>query len=219
MSAEPNKLGRPQLVDRAKILEAAIAIGLDNLSMHKVARYLNVSATSLYRYVDSKDALMQACMDEFCSRISQPNQDLRWDEYLSALSDSFNEALMATPGAHAYGTQLGPTTAAAYAIIDGALSHLLSAGFSHRLALTAYNLIVDHAFVLAAKRERTLEVADSQDQQGYQILRETEHALAPYPALTATLAAVLPPDFNDTTAVDTIIEGIRVKLGEEQALG
>ncbi len=207
------------MVDRAQILEAAIAIGPQQLSMHKVARYLGVSATTLYRYVDSKEALQQACMDEFCSRIVLPDASLSWQAYLAALGRSFNDALTATPGAHAYGTQIGPTTPVAYGILEHALGVLLRAGFPPAMAFNAYALVVDHAFTSAAKRERMAEFEAEFGAGGYQLLRDRAAHLENFPALAATLEAVLPPDFDATyeMRLAMLVSGIAAQL-ETQGL-
>lgn len=81
--AEPPKRGpKPSLTVRqivATAIEVADAEGLGAVSMHRLAKELDVTAMSLYRYVPSKDDLLELMFD---SAVGQPPSDLvsggRW---------------------------------------------------------------------------------------------------------------------------------------------
>ncbi|MEM7079995.1 MAG: TetR/AcrR family transcriptional regulator C-terminal domain-containing protein [Pseudomonadota bacterium] len=183
--------GRPQLVDLPRIIEAALKMGVDNLSMHGVARELGVSTPALYRYVPSKEALLDACMDHFCARIDMPDPDLPWQAYLADVGRAFRRALQNTPGASTYGFKIGPTTPAAFHIIDAALAVLYKAGFSPYHAFLAYSMIVDHAFTTAQKAERMTELEKENGPGGYRVLQLDPEALPELPHLAEALASVL----------------------------
>ena len=206
--------GRPQLVDRDRIVAGAMELGLDDLSMHQLARHLGVSPATLYRYVASKEALLEACVDVFCERIRLPDRALPWKTYLEHLGVAFLAAIEASPGAHSYGTRMGPNTPAAYAILDRSFAVLRSAGLSHQLAFNAYSLVVDHAFTTAAKRARLAALQANPAATDRSLLAMHEADLSAFPALAATLEAVTPPDFEALylDRLRTIIAGVEQRL-------
>ncbi|MEM7018311.1 MAG: TetR/AcrR family transcriptional regulator C-terminal domain-containing protein, partial [Pseudomonadota bacterium] len=217
MNQIKSNLGRPQLVDREKILTAVLAVGIEQFSMHSVAKYLGVSATTLYRYFDSKEALLDACMDEFCACIHLPPKTLHWQEYLRRLGHEFRDALKQMPGAYAYGTRLGPTTPAAFRIIEESLTVLLADGFEHRLAWRAYGMLLDHVFVFAEKEERMAALEQTHGPGGYKVLRLSPDESKPYPNMTETLTAVMPPDFDHSyeEQLQTLLNGIAADLKQQ----
>lgn len=64
MTNQTRRVGRPSVTSREKILAEAIALlqqqGLSALSLRHLAKQLNISPTSLYRYFDSKQQLVTA---------------------------------------------------------------------------------------------------------------------------------------------------------------
>ena len=206
--------GRPQLIDLDKIVRAALELGVDNLSMHAVARRLDVSAAALYRYVDSREALLDACMDAFCDRIEQPATDLPWPEHLRAVGLALRRALLAMPGRSAYGQKLGPTTPAAFAIIDRTLGVLLRAGFEPVAAWNAFALVADYAFSAVQKQENYASFEQQGGAGGYKMLRLQSNELAYTPHLARVLQASLTepgfPDFDRSyqRQLDCLIAGI-----------
>lgn len=202
--------GRPALINRELILDAALEMGVDNLSMHGLAKKLGVSTTALYRYVDSRDALLNACMDQFCARVKLPDTDLHWREYLIALGLGFRTALQHTPGASAYGVKLGPTTAAAYSIMEQSLGVLIEGGFKPIQAWSAYSQIVDHAFLIVQKEEQYAKLEEENGQFGYRVLQLDKEVLQDFPHIGACLDEVLPPDFGVSyeRQLQTIVRGL-----------
>ncbi len=206
--------GRPQVVDRRRIVDAALQLGVDNLSMHALARHLRVSPAALYRYVDSKEALLDACMDEFCETVELPERNSDWQSYLHELAHAFRAALQAMPGACQYGLKIGPSTPSAYRILDTALGELFAAGFDTPGAWRAYSLVVDHSFNSVQKEERFAELEQQNGPGGYRVLQLQGDELTPFPNLARSLQAMMPPDFDDSfeRTLRALIAGIRHEL-------
>jgi AcrR family transcriptional regulator len=61
MSARPARLSRDTILDAAR--EAIVAGGVDEFSLRQLATRLGVTAPSLYRFFDSKDAIVAAIAD------------------------------------------------------------------------------------------------------------------------------------------------------------
>jgi AcrR family transcriptional regulator len=68
---EKSGVGRPAQRSRAEITEAAVRLadrsGLDAVSMRHVAAELGTGAGSLYRYVDTRDDLLDLMADHVCA--------------------------------------------------------------------------------------------------------------------------------------------------------
>lgn len=209
--------GRPQLIDLEKILQAALELGVDNLSMHAVARRLDVSVAALYRYVDSREHLLDACMDAFCARIELPSADLPWPEHLHAVGQAFRRALLTMPGMSDYGMKIGPTTPAAFAIIDSALAVLLHADFEPKEAWNALAMVVDHAFYAVRNQENYVALEQKNGPGGYKMLQLQADELARTPYMARVLEATMTepgfPDFDGTyrQQLDWLITGISAR--------
>ena len=52
--------GRPRLLSHEEILESAVDLGLEGLTMKRLASHLNVGTATLYQYFDSRKSLMRA---------------------------------------------------------------------------------------------------------------------------------------------------------------
>ncbi|MEM9620493.1 MAG: TetR/AcrR family transcriptional regulator C-terminal domain-containing protein [Pseudomonadota bacterium] len=204
--------GRPALVTKEQIVDAALALGVDNLSMHGLARHLGVSTAALYRYVGSREGLLDACMDVFCERVELPSQDLPWRDYLIGLSVSFRNALLKTPGASVYGIKVGPTTPAAYRIIEKSLAVLRQAGFSPLGAFRAYGLVLDHVFTCVQKEEQYARLEQENGRYGYQMLQLDDATLARFPYMAESIQAMLPPDLESgyQMQVAAIVRGLEI---------
>ncbi|WP_199566824.1 TetR/AcrR family transcriptional regulator [Streptomyces triticagri] len=79
------KLGRPPQVGRRSIVEAAVAVGFEELSMSAVARHLGVKHSTLYRYFPQKEALLAAAADHVVASMEWPPPYASWRPYLRAL--------------------------------------------------------------------------------------------------------------------------------------
>lgn len=82
MRPERAAAGRPAQRSRAEITAAAIGIadreGLDAVSMRRVAAELGTGAASLYRYVDTREELLDLMSDATGAEYSLPGPDGDW---------------------------------------------------------------------------------------------------------------------------------------------
>ncbi|MFJ6986183.1 MULTISPECIES: TetR/AcrR family transcriptional regulator [unclassified Streptomyces] len=71
--------GQPSGLDRERITEATVRLldaeGLDGFSMRRLATDLNVTAMSLYWYVDTKDDLLELALDAVYEGLELPGLD------------------------------------------------------------------------------------------------------------------------------------------------
>lgn len=85
------RAGRPRGLDRQAIVEAAIRVldaeGLEAVTLRRVGGELGVAATSLYAYVDSKEALVELMLDHVMGEIdlSDLPDERPWQEQVKDL--------------------------------------------------------------------------------------------------------------------------------------
>lgn len=151
-SSEPRPAargGRPALISRERILDAARQIPARELTMPAVALRLGVSAPALYRHFDSRDALLAALGAELSAEFKLiPANPQRWREWLMdttlALYDFLadNPVILAVSGwAHVAGM--------AQPMLEAAFDTLEGAGFSTVEATEIWGQVSGQAYLRA----------------------------------------------------------------------
>ncbi|MFJ9636802.1 TetR/AcrR family transcriptional regulator [Streptomyces sp. NPDC101178] len=88
----------PAGLDRNRITEASVRLldaeGLAKFSMRRLAAELDVTAMSLYWYVDTKDDLLELALDSVYAEIAPPREDADWRDRLRELARSYRELLV-----------------------------------------------------------------------------------------------------------------------------
>ncbi|MGP3636095.1 TetR/AcrR family transcriptional regulator [Streptomyces sp. 24-1644] len=88
----------PVGLDRNRITEATVRLldaeGLAKFSMRRLAAELDVTAMSLYWYVDTKDDLLELAMDSVFAEIVPPSEDEDWRDRLRAMARSYRELIV-----------------------------------------------------------------------------------------------------------------------------
>ncbi|GAA2486280.1 TetR/AcrR family transcriptional regulator [Streptomyces gobitricini] len=99
------KADQPSGLDREKITEAAVRLldaeGLARFSMRKLAAGLNVTAMSVYWYVDTKDDLLELALDRVMGEPVLPDTapGADWRDQLRELAASYRSLFVAHPWA------------------------------------------------------------------------------------------------------------------------
>ncbi|WP_030780380.1 TetR/AcrR family transcriptional regulator [Streptomyces sp. NRRL S-920] len=95
---------QPSGLDRDRITEASVRLldaeGLAKFSMRRLAAELNVTAMSVYWYVDTKDDLLELALDAVCGEMSLPGDeapDGAWRDQLRSLADEYRALLIRHP--------------------------------------------------------------------------------------------------------------------------
>ncbi|WP_411081736.1 TetR/AcrR family transcriptional regulator [Streptomyces sp. cmx-18-6] len=96
--ARSRRSDSPAGLDRNRITEASVRLldaeGLAKFSMRRLAAELDVTAMSLYWYVDTKDDLLELALDSVYAEVAPPGQDGDWRERLRAFARSYRELLV-----------------------------------------------------------------------------------------------------------------------------
>nr|WP_229840256.1 TetR/AcrR family transcriptional regulator [Streptomyces brasiliensis] len=96
--------GQPSGLDRNRITDATVRLldteGLDRFSMRRLAGELNVTAMSVYWYVDTKDDLLELALDAAYGELRLPDAEAGggdWREQLRALAREYRGLLVRHP--------------------------------------------------------------------------------------------------------------------------
>ncbi|MEV0929835.1 TetR/AcrR family transcriptional regulator [Streptomyces phaeochromogenes] len=95
--------GQPSSLDRDRITEVTVRLldaeGLAKFSMRRLAAELNVTAMSVYWYVDTKDDLLELALDAVFGELELPDPESGedWREQLRALAVGYRGLLVRHP--------------------------------------------------------------------------------------------------------------------------
>ncbi|KOV60032.1 TetR/AcrR family transcriptional regulator [Streptomyces sp. MMG1121] len=95
--------GQPSGLDRERITAVSVRLldaeGLAKFSMRRLAAELNVTAMSLYWYVDTKDHLLELALDAAYGELLLPTaeDDADWREQLRSLAAEYRSLLVRHP--------------------------------------------------------------------------------------------------------------------------
>lgn len=92
------RVGRPPRIDRAAIADAVLELGLDDVTMRRVADHLGVSVPGLYHYVKGRDDLLRLAAEQALSRVRLPEDEgQHWATWLREWARYTRDVLAAQP--------------------------------------------------------------------------------------------------------------------------
>src|SRR3954463_4261686 len=90
-------------ISRDRVLKAAVGladeIGIESLSMRKLAQALGVEAMSLYHHVANKDDLLDGMVDVVFSEVDEPSTESAWQPEVRSRCTSLRTVLLRHPWA------------------------------------------------------------------------------------------------------------------------
>ena len=138
-------------LDREQVVSAAIAladeVGLETVSLRRVADRLAVTPMALYRHVAGKDDLLDAMADRLYGELDLPAPGEPWWDALAGLARSTREALLERPWSVPLFVRplAGPHGRALDETLRGAL---VGAGFSARDVAELHDQLSGMTFAL-----------------------------------------------------------------------
>jgi AcrR family transcriptional regulator len=175
-------------LSRERVLHAATTlaarVGIESLTMRKLADDLGVGAMSLYHYVPNKEELLDGMVDIVFSEIELPSTDLDWKTGMRRRAISTRQVL----NRHRWAVGLmesrmtpGP---ASLRLHNAVLGCLREAGFSIEMTIQAYSVqdAYIYGFALQEKNlpfdstEESAAVAEEQVRQFTELAEERQFA-------------------------------------------
>lgn len=139
------KTGKREALSRQRILETALALvdreGLEAVSMRRVGEELGVEAMSLYNHVDNKAAILDGIFEAVLAELPLPQPAATWQEMLRERAHALRSTLRAHPNVLPLFSTRPAVTPASIIHVEKALDILMTAGFSLRDAVSAFQVM------------------------------------------------------------------------------
>ncbi|MGO4807605.1 TetR/AcrR family transcriptional regulator [Arthrobacter sp. 2MCAF15] len=121
-------------LSRDRVLTAAVAladeVGIDALSMRRLAQELGVVPMALYKHVANKEELLDGMVDSLVSEIDPPVRDTGWKNAVRLRVISARRALLAHPWGRQVLESRTNKTPAVLGYMDSFIGMFLAGGFS-----------------------------------------------------------------------------------------
>lgn len=224
MAATPRRarttLDRDRIIDGA--VDLADDIGLEPLTIRRLAEHLGTRPMSIYHYVDGKEDIIDGMVGRVFDEIPLPATDVPWKDAIRARAHSLRAAMRRHPWAiPIMESRRKPGTD----ILDSheaMLATWMSTGFP--LPVVAHGVAVTDAFVYGFALQESALPLGGDDTSGGDLDEVSEEVVAPlsperYPALVHfTMEHVMRPgyDFGDSfdAGLDIILDGVE-RLAEK----
>jgi AcrR family transcriptional regulator len=215
-------------LDQGQVVRAALTllddVGLDDLTMRRLAEHLGIKAASLYRHVRNKNELLALLGDEISGAIPLPRTSGTWQEQLTEMAWNVRRGLLAHRDAARVLASSPPVGPRRLKHIEAVLRVLRTAGLADRdVARAAYHL---NNFVteFAADEARFAAYASTPGSSRRKLLVDARKQFASlpkdeYPTIVA-LAGPLTEDAQDALfqfGIDMCLRGIQALSAREDS--
>ncbi len=137
-----------ETLDVARIVAAALAlldqVGLEGLTMRRLAERLGIQAATLYWYVRDKHALLSLLAEAICAEMRPPAPSAPWRARVEALMGEYRRVLRAHCDAAQVLAATEPAGDHRLQLVDLLLGAMRAAGFAEWEASRAGRLVVDY---------------------------------------------------------------------------
>jgi AcrR family transcriptional regulator len=151
--------GAPARISQASVVDAAIEIGITELTMQKVAERLGVTVQALYRWVSDRDHLIDLVADRVAARVMPPLREdtTDWRDILEHLAHEMRREMLAVPGlaAHAL-VRYNQASSTFLALQERVFEGLLAGGMTPAQAVHAW-AIFGNSVLAGIAREQSME--------------------------------------------------------------
>lgn len=188
-------------------------VGLDGLTLRRLATELDVQAPALYWHFANKQELLDQMAETLLTQVAQaPAADNQpWDAWLAEVARTRRRSLLA----HRDGAQLAAGTGAStrvLAVLDQAVANLRHAGFSPAQALRALLAVHDYTLGFVLEEQADQQRRAIPRQQATQAAAALDHER--YPNLAAALAEGGDPQGEAAFefGLELLLHGLRATL-------
>jgi AcrR family transcriptional regulator len=176
------------VLNRQAFVDAAFTVienvGIEKLTMRKVASQLDVSPMAMYKHFANKEQLLTATLDEVIARADVfPPQQAPWQQWVAHVGNGMYQSLCQQSnwipllGSLRLGSQAEKVT-------DNFVAKLVDSGFHHKQAISAYATVIQTAIGAACLQSAINHKEHLLDQDSQQI----DHSL---PLLITALSSIL----------------------------
>lgn len=215
-AAAPGRVGRPPRVNLQLIVDAALEIGLDRVSLPMVADKLGVGSSTLYRHVRNRGELLRlATVKVALERRLPAAADLHWSSIAARYAESLFESLAREPLViqELMRGRLGPDIEVDY--LEPFLAAMSQHGFSPGEGLQLFRsigMLTVGAAVAATAQQARVGAGDGED--GF-VRALAERPARELPLIRAAVAANVDMESSDwKPLLQYLLAGIARARGE-----
>jgi TetR/AcrR family tetracycline transcriptional repressor len=214
--------GRVERLDRARVIAVAIElldkVGLDGLSLRRLATELGVQAPALYWHFKNKQALLDQMLESIMQsevpvRAPQPGQS--WDDWLAERCRDMRRML----NRHRDGAMLAASTHPSerqWPDVECWLSVLVGAGLTAADGLRALFVVGNYVSGFALEEQADRARGHVREPDAEQEWEQAMAELTPYPLIAAAIREVGDPqgDAAFESGLQLIIDGLRKRVAD-----
>jgi len=207
----PSRRGRPARISRDQIVEAAVELGLDGVTMQGLAERLGVTTPALYSHVAGRDQVLDLVNAELVARMGAfSSPATHWRDWFADFAEEIRTHL-APSASTLIGDLRGPATTVRLGMGEQGLRLMMASGFSPADAGRAMWLVFRTA-ITAGPRQDGAALAGFVDDTGAVLGPAAPTTL---PATQAVHAALAGDASHDTFDFDlqAVLDGIAARLG------
>ncbi|WP_448628652.1 TetR/AcrR family transcriptional regulator [Geodermatophilus sp. URMC 64] len=214
-------------LDRRRVLGAAVEFidehGIDALSMRRLGAHLGVEAMALYRYVPSREQLLDGVVETVVAELyGDPDVHLEashgWQDYLQRLAHGVRRIALAHPAVFPLVATRPPAAPwirpplRSLRWVESFLSTMTTHGFSDGMAVAAYraytSFLLGHLLLEVSQRGVPISSRDDTEPAG-----EGDADLSSYPSVVR-LESLLSED-ESAAEFEEALENLLDRLGRE----
>lgn len=208
-------------VQRQDIIDAAMAlldeVGVDGLTMRRLAGALNIQAPSLYWHFANKQALLDAMADALLAGMVLPPDDgLPWDAWVKAMAVEFRRTLKSRRDGARFYAGTFPMMDNVLRISDRIIARLRAAGADGHTAARAMLTLQYYVLGFTIEEQATLPPNGGGDGVDLKRIAQqiTAEQAARYPNIAATVMLIA--DDNDDArflfGLDRLVDGLKAVI-------
>jgi len=216
-----------EMVARAA-LDVLDEVGLDGLTMRRLAAYLDIQNPSLYWHFTNKQELLN-CMAELMfaeifAELQYPEQSQDWADWLAAFARLFRKAMLAHRDGARVLAEADTSLTKFFESVVLALDVLQNAGFEGRQAVTGVMAVLNYVLgnVFEAQAD-PFSLADGEDEKNLHDLSlpiDEEHFHRSAALLLATdIRSPASAEAAFEAGLSLILDGLRTNLAKERSNG
>lgn len=155
------------MISRDAVIKTAVNLGLDGLSMGRVATRLGVATQSLYRHVSSREELIDLTVNELVKEWpATPDDGQPLEDWLQSLGTNTRTFLINNPGLAQELQVLDSGTPQVFHQIERTISTLVKRGVSPTAAFLVSKGVIDATIAAVVRRHRPTTAAQEENTPG-----------------------------------------------------
>ena len=212
--------GRPRLLTHDEIIRGALDLGLEGLTMKKLADHLNVGTATLYQYWDNRQELMRAAAVHALSDMDLPKDEgQHWSQYAYEFALCIEKHLAANPSiilanhVREYGFPVQ------FKLAEQFLSVMHDRGFEPDIGMQIFNMVGFAAFAGAVEEVRQNDF-EAQDEDPKEIAQRQFARLdkSEFPLFSQAMARLTsPPGERMRHLLQSAFRSIARDSGEDES--